>query len=479
MALTKFAKMSRFVPSLYKPETNPFIRGLLVTFADEDDKIVAAQADAKEQLFVATAKQHFLDALGSNVGVFRPVDFNLPDDLFRQLIPALSFAPKQVLPTILRVLRIFFGNNPVVQVHEIRPNQIEIQIPSSVPSLRRTLKGSHHFHDYAGSILWINNVLKEIVVSTPKNLYMDELAGAKFGVHMKANTILSNGVQTPLIIPSPSPDVLDLPMDNFTHYFSPGQYTAVASAGSQVQTGLNILTSAYPNGTTFLVCNPIIGKNILLNGADPGGGFIQSLVGGNNYVITIYDNTLPNGMTVSSSAVSQITFQFDAGDDLTGYVAGERFNIARPGYQGSFMPDPRKAFTVTDQRGILGQTITAGSIVPTCLMTEASGIPNGLGKLVFNLGRSNEESLVKYFGRPNNTTLFLDPIYAFTKDHAIGEPVNLVVTPYQKPDPTGIDYSAYIVGVTAARILAQNIVESIVAAGVVINWNVIGPVIDC
>lgn len=376
MALNKFKKMARYVPSLYKPEANPYIRGLLTSWAGEDDLLEQAVKDAKEQLFVATAQLRFLDALGSNVGVFRPTDFNLPDELFRQLIPALSFAPKQVIPTIKRVLNIFFGaSNPRVLVHEIRANQIEIQIPSTVPALRRNLAGSHHFHSYSGEIVSVDNALKEIVIDlddATKTLYVDELALAKFGVGIRANTILSNGA-----------------------------------------------------GTTNVI------------------------------------------------------FQFSAGDDLSGYTVGNRFNVARPKYPGSFIPDTSQAFTVTGQRGILGQTIAAGSIVPTCTMSDASGLPNASGKLVFNYGKSNEESLISYFGRPNNSTIFLDPVYTFTKDHVTGESVNLILTPYQAPSVTGRDYSVYLVGVTAARILAQQIVESIVAAGVVINWTVVGPVIDC
>ena len=368
--------MQRFVPSLYRPTVNPMIRGLLTAWASEDDRIVQAAKDAKEQLFVSTAQLAYLDALGSNVGVFRPTAFNLSDDLFRQLIPALSFAPKQVIPTIRRVLDVFFGvANPRVQIHEIRPNQIEIQIPSTVPALRRSLRGSQHFHAYVGEIVSIDNILKEIVVDLvedTKDLVIDELVGAIFGQGVKAASILSN--------------------------------TA---------------------GTTG------------------------------------------------------VTLQFSAGVDLSIFTVGGRFNLAVPGYPGSFIPDETSAFTMTRQRGTLGQAISIGQISPTLTMLDASGIPDAPGRLTFNFGRGNQEVLVKYFGRPNNTTLFIDPVYAFTKAHSIGEVVNVVVTPYKKPRSTGADYSVYLVGVTAARLLAQEIVESIVAAGIVINWTVVGPVIDC
>lgn len=374
--MAKFDKMVRFVPSLYKPSVNPMVRGLLVTWAGEDDKIVAAVADAKEQLFVRTAQLQFLDALGSNVGVFRPTAFNLSDELFRQLIPALSFAPKQVIPTIKKVLDVFFGvGNPRVQVHEIRPNQIEIQIPSTVPALRRSLRGSHHFHAYAGTITTIDDTLKEMTIaldSASKVLLVDELAGALFGQGLEVETIVSNAA-----------------------------------------------------GTT----------GVLL--------------------------------------------QFAAGADLSSFVVSGRFNCARPAYEGSFVPDTTAAFTTTRSRGTLGQTISVGQIVPTLTMLDASGIPNAPGYLTFNFGRSNEEPLIKYFGRPNNTTIFLDPVYVFQKAHVSGEVVNVVVTPYSVPRTDGRDFSIYLVGITAARILAQQIVESITAAGVVINWTIVEPLIDC
>jgi hypothetical protein len=108
-------------------------------------------------------------------------------------------------------------------------------------------------------------------------------------------------------------------------------------------------------------------------------------------------------------------------------------------------------------------------------MQDASMIPDAQGRLVFNLGHNNEEADIKYFGRPNNTTLLIDPLYNFVQNHAIGEGVNVIVKPYRVPRIDGSDYSIYLVGVVAARLLAQRIVESIVAAGVVIRWVIVEP----
>jgi len=368
--------MQRFVPALYKPSVNVNIRGLLYAWAGEDDALVQAVQDAKEQIYVLTAQLRFLDALGANVGVFRPTVFNLTDTLFRRLIPALSFYPKQVIPTIKTVLDIFYEeNNPKVKVHEINENQIEIQIPSSIPALRRGLRGAQHFHSYSGTIVSVDNVLKEIVIDLEddtKVLKVDEVQDGLLGTPDAGDIILSN--------------------------------TA---------------------GTTG------------------------------------------------------VTLQFGAASDLSAFVPTARFMMTNPRYPGSYIPDPSATFTLTKNRGRLGQVITSGDLVPNLTMQDASNIPDAPGRLCFNFGKPTEESLVRYLGRPNNTTLLLDPAYMFINDHAVGEWVNMVVVPYQKPNKNGTDYSVYLVGIEAARLLAQQIVESLVASGVVVNWTIIGPQISC
>lgn len=376
--MAKFDKMANFVPGLFNPYNNTYVKGLLYAWSSEDDLLVQAVQDAKEQLFVKYAKLRFLDALGSNVGVFRPAAINLADEQYRQLIPALSFRPKQVIPTIKLVLDVFFGaNNPRVTVNEINPNEIVIEIPSSVPALRRQLQGSHHFHNYSGIVQSIDNLNKEIVVDfdaafpyDSKSLKADEVAQADFGQGVLRRTkIMSNSV---------------------------------------------------------------------------------GRVG--------------------------VVLQFALGEDLSVYQTGQRFMVVNvPNYVGSFIPDPSRPYTVTQKRGTLNQNIVAGNIYTLLSMSDASAIPDAPGRLIFSFGRSGEEADVKYYGRPNNTTLLIDPAYTFTKNHSIGDVVNVIVKPYNKPAADGSDYSVYLVGVTAARILAQQIVESIVAAGVVIRWTVNEP----
>lgn len=367
----KFQKMARFLPSTLKPDTNTYVKGVLFAWSEEDDLIVEQVQEAKKQIFVKYASLGFLDALGSNVGVFRPTAVNLNDEQFRALIPALSFSPKQVKPTIRKVLDAFFGvGNPRVKIVEVGLNEIIIQIPSSVPALRRSLRGSHHFTSNSGVITAVDDIGKTVTVDmyTTKVAKVDEFLGGKLGQGLNSLTIQSN------------------------------------SAGS----------------------TPIL--------------------------------------------------QFPASTDLSDLVVGENFMVSGlSSYKGSFIPNPTRAFSVTRFRGTIGQNIVAGNIYPNLIMGDASGIPDAPGRLIFSFGRNNVEADIKYFGRPNNTSLLIDPAYVFSKDHAAGEVVNVIVKPYNQPRTSGQDLAVYLVGVTAARVLAQDIVKSAVAAGVVIRWRVVEP----
>jgi hypothetical protein len=372
--LDKLKKMQRFLPGLYKPQTNEGVRGLLFAWAEEDDIILEQITEAKRQLFVLYSQLQYLDALGSNVGVFRPTAFNLSDELYRRLIPALSYHPKQVMPTIKEVLGIFFGeNNPEVKTAEVNPNEIVIEIPSAVPALRRDLVGSHHFHAYNGLITSIDNISKSMVIDISedsKSLQASELAEAYIGQNLNQVLILDNGV-----------------------------------------------------GNTG------------------------------------------------------VTLQFDAGADLSVFNTTDKFVVVGvKNYPGSFFKDTSLPYNVRSLRGILGQNVVAGEIITALTMQEASNIPNEEGYLIFNLSKTNEEAMIKYIGRPNNSTLLLDPVYSFLQDHVIGEPINVLHVPKVAPDIDGSDYGIYTVGVTAARILAQQIIQSIVASGVVIRWVVKEPI---
>lgn len=111
MALNKFQRMARTLPSLYRPEVNIMIGGLLKAWGIVDDEIEVQIQEAKNSIFVETSQGRFLDLLGNNVGVSRTPQLGIGDNDFRTLVPVMSFKPKQVRKTIIDLLDVFWGES--------------------------------------------------------------------------------------------------------------------------------------------------------------------------------------------------------------------------------------------------------------------------------------------------------------------------------------------------------------------------------
>jgi len=107
--MSKFDKYVKTIPPLYKPTINPIVKALLKAWASGDDEIVQQLINTKDQLFVKTAEGDFLDKLGANVDVSRPSELGMQDEDFQNLIPILSFEPKQIRKTMYNFLDVFWG----------------------------------------------------------------------------------------------------------------------------------------------------------------------------------------------------------------------------------------------------------------------------------------------------------------------------------------------------------------------------------
>ena len=109
MADTKLERYYRTIPNIYNPKTNRFVNSLLQAWAGSDEEVVEQINNTKDQLFVETAESQYLDSLGGNVDVDRPLLIALADVFFRDLIVQMSYAPKQIRKTMYEVLDVFWG----------------------------------------------------------------------------------------------------------------------------------------------------------------------------------------------------------------------------------------------------------------------------------------------------------------------------------------------------------------------------------
>ncbi len=86
---------------------------------------------ARDALFLDTAKDDDLSTLGGIYGVQRP-RYSQSDDLFRQLIPLLGAIKRTSPTTIRKIVDAFYGKNSGVSIYTPEPNHIVVVIPMSI-----------------------------------------------------------------------------------------------------------------------------------------------------------------------------------------------------------------------------------------------------------------------------------------------------------------------------------------------------------
>jgi len=170
----------------------------------------------------------------------------------------------------------------------------------------------------------------------------------------------------------------------------------------------------------------------------------------NQYVnFTVYDSSdeviVPDTATAVDANTLVLTFSTpQSGNVAVGNPAG--FLMIDPGYPNSFVYHTASTYTVSSDRTVLNQNITASSNPTTINVVDGSAIPNSPGYLIFEFGFDEQEQPVPYTGVIGNV-IQLDGSYVFAKSHLSGTMINkLAATSFIVPNTDGSDYAVYITG---------------------------------
>lgn len=100
-----------FLPESYKnKENSPNLYGLLQAIKAGDDHVIELLSNARDQLFLTTASGSYLVNLANSFGFAIPPNSGLDESGFRALsIPAI-WSPKQSIPTINKIVEIFYSS---------------------------------------------------------------------------------------------------------------------------------------------------------------------------------------------------------------------------------------------------------------------------------------------------------------------------------------------------------------------------------
>ena len=382
-------------------------------------------------------------------------------------------------------------------IYEIRPNELTIEIPAFIPSLSRGLRGSEHLHN--GPLLAeIKGRTESVNYRLPVDVVNQNIT-LPGGVISNNFTIQDNGTLTWLSINNPSTNIFDLvgtvPTDQDVDVYKPIiRHTKTQSvdfssepvviSGFDTTAKLLIISSASMNQLPEIFGN---GDRLIIDDSNFSPltivDFFRS--GGNLHIIVEEDIVGFQAMT-NITAIERVE---NTDFPIFIRIVNDIANVEnRDIWVGSFLYDPNgleSSFTITGQSAqIIGDTttggsgLTAGEVHPRITVDSGNNtLPETSGLAVVGFGsESQEQALVIYRGRANQSVIEVDPSFVFTNTHEAGTFINIVsaASPFV-PDRQGDAYPVYLTSSTNAREIILEILRTLSAAGVFINFVILAP----
>lgn len=423
--MDKFTKFKNTIPKVYKVGQNPNITAVVNALANSDAEIAAQIDNAKEQMFVRTAVGRYLNLLANSRGVSKPIETGLTDTQFQELIPNLTFKPKQVRKIFYDTADVFWG-----------PLFTRANITSS------------------NSATWNLSTGDEIKVQVD--------GGSTQTIKILSGDIASSGAAT---------------IDELLVILGKVK-NATASIVEDKLTGDNYINlrsnTVGPRGSIQFIASSGIGSSKL--------NFSTDLIKLSSQAqrFAIYEVN-PNELTIEIPAVVPTFFEtlkgshhFHADETLESAIAP-----ANGVWAGSFLYNPSGSsgdYSITSQLARSQEILTAGNVYTKVTVDSTSNFTSTTGYLIFGFGTEREEQPVKFRGIPNSKTILLDPSYVFQTTHPSNEAINVIAAlDPTEPRETGEDLAIYLPSPSSARAKIEDIMESLTAAGVYIRFIILAP----
>lgn len=422
----KFDKYKRNIPKAFAVGNNPVITALIKGFSGEDEEISKQIENTKAQLFVRTAEGQFLDRLANSRGVSRPVSLGLLDSEFQELIPNLSLKAKQVRKTFYDTADVFWG-----------------------PTFSRANITTANFEPF--------------LISIGEELRISVDNGPLQKIKVLSNDLAVNGTATAEEVQKILSRVKGITATIVTDALTGARQINIRTNTPGAVGNIEIFSDSTILGPTKL---DLEAKKYELNQLDQR--------------VSIYE-IRPNELVIEIPAIVpklkrtlRGSHHFHADSTIEPPVPP-----ANEIWQGSFFynPDGSSAtYTVSRQKAVIQDTLAKGNVYTKVTVDDSSAFLDKSGILIFDWGGPNEEVGVRFRGVPNSNTVLLDPSYKFVKDHLPNETINALVSqvPYI-PRRSGDDLAIYLTSPSDARQVVQEILESLAAAGVIVNFVILAP----
>lgn len=150
-----------------------------------------------------------------------------------------------------------------------------------------------------------------------------------------------------------------------------------------------------------------------------------------------------------------------------------RSSVIKENTEGPFLWDTNAPFILSSLTTNLTLSINAGDTERNIQVDGPNDIPNEEGQLIFDFGTLRQEGPVRYFSKPSDTSIAIDPAFVFQYNHDVGSAVTMI----RKRggiqfDGLGSERAPYITDPGLAREVLKELMEKVKSVGIFLNFLV-------
>ena len=364
-------------------------------------------------------------------------------------------------------------------VWQVSPGEVIVEMPPSPPVVKRNRKGASHINGIVSPVTSFDRSLSNMQISNHDSFPAD---GGQFFF------IPENEIQT--YFPAEGDTTIfkfnsrlcsDLPVYQYTSKV--GNLLQGITPSLPVESSLNefMLVSANRDSNNIITVtttanhNYEVGNNVIIHGATLGAG-LGADVNGAWEVVEITSPTSFKVYSFSGSSGSRASTGGSVRMEKPASSTSGGLVILR-----SAQSDPRKIgpylwgesdFVLSSLTTTLQSSITAG-LTKKNIQVQPSDIPSAEGQLIFDFGTERQEGPVRYFFKPSDTTISIDPSYVFNNDHSVGSSVTMIRRRGSiKFQGFGAEHAPYITDPAAAREVLKELMQRVKSVGIFLNFIV-------
>lgn len=363
-------------------------------------------------------------------------------------------------------------------VWEVQPGEIVVEMPPSPPVVKRKRVGSASISGY-----------DTVVEDTPDRTTLTVRNAENWPSSGKFFLVPKNEIKTYFPVEG---DTTSFKYDSKLSSYLP-TYTYSSISGNTLQgispqlpvlagTAQVNLVSANRDSNNIITCTTAtphdfeVGQYAIIDGAVQGIGAGASTNGAWK-ITNVISNTQFECYSFSGAFGSKIS--------TGGTVRTERPGISnygsivilstatlQPSRLGPYLWDENSDFVLSSLTANLTAEIKAGTTKRNIEVTS-NEIPDSEGRLIFDFGTEKQEGPVRYFFKPSDNALAIDPSYVFKYSHDIGSSVAMI---RRRGGISfggfGKEYSPYITDPSSAREVLQELMQEVKSVGIFINFLV-------